>query len=476
MKEQQYDFGMIGLGTMGRNLVYNMSDHGFSVAGFDKKAEQVQTLNKESNGKSVYGTQDLQEFINVLKKPRVIILLVPAGPIVDAVVGELKPFLSKDDLLIDSGNSHFIDTDRRVMQLATDNIHFMGMGVSGGESGARYGPSIMPGGSKDAYNRVADMLKAVSAKVNNEPCVTYVGNGSAGHYVKMVHNGIEYAIMQLIAESYHLLKELIGLDNDELHQLFLKWNKGILQSFLIEITADIFAQQDDLTNNHLVDMILDAAEQKGTGQWTSQDAMNLHAPIPAIDVAVSSRDLSALKKERLQAQKILNGPENKSALSPQEKTKFIDDLEQAVYFSMITTYAQGMALLNKASAEYKYDLHLQNIAAIWRGGCIIRAALLEDIKEVFSKEPALSNILLNNAIAGKLMNAQTSMRNIIQTAIQNGIPVPVMSSSVSYYDAFRSGWLPSNLLQAQRDYFGAHTYHRIDREGIFHTQWNQHKS
>ncbi len=475
MESQQYDFGMIGLGTMGRNLVYNMSDHGFSVAGFDKNEEQVKTLNKEAAGKNIYGTKDLQDFIQALKQPRVIILLVPAGPIVDSVINEIKPLLSKDDLLIDSGNSHFTDTDRRLAQLKKDTIHFMGMGISGGESGARYGPSIMPGGSKEAYDRVAEMLKAVSAKVNNEPCVTFIGNGSAGHYVKMVHNGIEYAIMQLIAEAYHLLKEVAGLDNDELHQLFLKWNKGILQSFLIEITADVFAQRDDLTNNSLVDMILDAAEQKGTGQWTSQDAMNLHAPIPSIDIAVSCRDLSALKKERLQAEQLLQRPV-KSTLSQEQKIQLVDDLEQAIYFSMITTYAQGMALLTKASAEYKYELNLQNIAAIWRGGCIIRAAMLEDIRAVYTKTPALSNLLLSNDIAQKLIGSQNNLRSVIQTAIVNGIPVPVMSTSIAYYDSFRSGWLPSNLLQAQRDYFGAHTYHRIDKEGIFHTQWNQTKS
>ena len=465
----EYDFGMIGLGTMGRNLLYNMNDHGFSVSGFDKDTKQVDTLIKESVGKKIYGTSVLKDFIDSLKQPRAIVMLVPAGKIVDSVIEEVKPFLSKDDLLIDLGNAHFTDTDRRNEQLRKENIHFMGAGVSGGESGARFGPSIMPGGAKEAYDRVADMLKAVSAKVNGEPCVTYIGPGSAGHYVKMVHNGIEYAIMQLIAEAYHLLKEIGGLNNDELHETFAKWNKGILQSFLIEITADIFAQQDDLTKKRLVDMILDAAQQKGTGAWTSEDAMEQQVPIPAIDIAVSMRDLSSYKKEREAAEKILKGIniENK-----ENKDVLIAELEQALYFSMITTYAQGLSLLSIASEKYKYGLKLEEIAAIWRGGCIIRAALLESIRAAYAKEPSLSTILLDESIAQKLDQSQSGVRKTIQQGIENGIPLPVMSVSLAYYDSYRRGWLPSNLLQAQRDYFGAHTYQRIDREGIFHTRWN----
>jgi 6-phosphogluconate dehydrogenase len=468
----EYDFGMIGLGTMGRNLLYNMNDHGFSVSGFDKDTKQVDTLVKESVGKKIYGTSVLKDFIDSLKQPRAIVMLVPAGKIVDSVIEEVKPFLSKDDLLIDLGNSHFTDTDRRNEQLLKEHIHFMGAGVSGGESGARFGPSIMPGGAKEAYDRVADMLKAVSAKVNGEPCVTYIGTGSAGHYVKMVHNGIEYAIMQLIAEAYHLLKEIGGLNNDELHETFAKWNKGILQSFLIEITADIFAQQDDLTKNRLVDMILDAAQQKGTGAWTSEDAMEQQVPIPAIDIAVSMRDLSSYKKEREAAEKILKGV---ATQNKESKDVLIAELEQALYFSMITTYAQGLSLLSIASEKYKYGLKLEEIAAIWRGGCIIRAAILENIRAAYAKEPSLSTILLDNSIAQKLDQSQSGVRKTIQHGIENGIPLPVMSVSLAYYDSYRRGWLPSNLLQAQRDYFGAHTYQRIDHEGIFHTHWNQSK-
>jgi 6-phosphogluconate dehydrogenase len=469
----QYDFGMIGLGTMGRNLLYNINDHGFSVAGFDKSTAQVDLLAKESAGREIYSTAVLKDFIDSLKQPRAIIMLVPAGKIVDSVIEEIKPFLSKQDLLIDLGNSHFTDTDRRNIQLAKENIHFMGAGVSGGESGARFGPSIMPGGAKEAYDRIADMLKAVSAKVNGEPCVAYIGTGSAGHYVKMVHNGIEYAIMQLIAEAYHLLKEIGGLNNDELHETFSTWNKGILQSFLIEITADIFAQQDDLTKNRLVDMILDAAQQKGTGAWTSEDAMEQQVPIPAIDIAVSMRDLSSYKKERIAAEKILKGVDNKNKES---KDALIAELEQTLYFAMITTYAQGLSLLSVASEKYKYGLKLEEIAAIWRGGCIIRATLLENIRAAYAKETSLPNILLDASIAQKLDQSQSGVRKTIQQGIENGIPLPVMSVSLAYYDSYRRSWLPSNLLQAQRDYFGAHTYQRVDREGFFHTHWNSQKN
>ena len=470
MTEQKYDYGMIGLGTMGRNLVFNMGDHGYSVAGFDKDTSQVELLKKETGKQRVFATSNLEEFLGALKLPRVIIMLVPAGKIVDDVINELKPFLSENDLLMDCGNSHFTDTDRRNEELEKSTIHFMGIGVSGGESGARFGPSIMPGGPENVYERVAPMLEAISAKVNNQPCVTWLGPGSAGHYVKMVHNGIEYGLMQLIAESYHLLKSVGGLSNDELHATYKKWNDGILHSFLIEITADIFAQKDELTKNDLVDMILDSAHQKGTGGWTSADAMNLQVPIPVIDMAVSIRDLSAYKKQRLEAQIKLKGPENKFAGN---KKELIDSLEQALYFSMITTYAQGMSLLQVASEKYKYNLKPQNIASIWRGGCIIRASLLEDIYSAFSKQPALSSLLLDDVFAEKLIDYQNSIRKTIQIGVESGIPLPAMMTSLSYYDSYRSGWLPANLIQAQRDYFGAHTYERNDRTGIFHTHWNQ---
>jgi 6-phosphogluconate dehydrogenase len=469
MTEIKYDYGMIGLGTMGRNLVLNINDHEYSVAGFDKDTAQVELLKKDSGDRNIFATSVLEEFVSALKAPRVIMLLVPAGKIVDEVINELKPLLSGDDLLMDCGNSHFTDTNTRIEELAKSGIHFMGVGISGGESGARYGPSIMPGGPKDIYKHIAPMLEAISAKVKNESCVTWLGPGSAGHYVKMVHNGIEYGLMQLISEAYHLLKVTGAMTNDELQTVFSDWNKGILHSFLIEITADIFAQKDELTTNHLIDMILDSAHQKGTGGWTSKDAMKLQVPLPVIDIAVSMRDLSAYKKEREAAQKKLGGPENNVV----EAQNFVSLLEQALYFSMITTYAQGMSLLHVASKEYKYDLKLENIAGIWRGGCIIRSSILDAIKSTFSHQPDLANIMTDNDIGQKLMQSQIAIRKIIQMGVDTGIPIPAMMVSIAYYDSYRSGWLPANLIQAQRDYFGAHTYERNDREGKYHTKWNQ---
>jgi 6-phosphogluconate dehydrogenase len=490
MKEQKFDYGMIGLGTMGRNLVYNMSDRGYTVIGFDKNDSQVQMLKKESCNEKISATSNLEEFLQALKSPKVIMMLVPAGKIVDEVINELKPFLSDNDLLIDCGNSHFIDTNRRIEQLEKSAIHFMGVGISGGESGARYGPSIMPGCPKDVYERVAGMLKSIAAKVHDEPCVTWLGTGSAGHYVKMVHNGIEYGLMQLIAEAYHLLKDVGKLNNNELHYCFAKWNEGFLQSYLLEITADIFLKKDEFSNTILVDLILDSAKQNGTGGWTSDDAINLQIPIPVIDVAVTMRDMSALKTERELASAKLAGSTTKHTggkppfISMQDqvvkqakdKAELIVMLEQALYFSMITVYAQGMSLLQAASKKYAYDLNLGDIAKIWRGGCIIRARLLEDIHTAFSTETSLANLMLCKSFADKLQHSETGIRYVIRKAIDNGIPMPAMMMSLGYYDSYRSGWLPANLIQAQRDYFGAHTYERNDKDGIFHTKWNQFKS
>ena len=467
---EQYDFGVIGLGTMGRNLMLNINDHGFSVMGYDKSTAQVETSAKEAGTRTIAATTNLQTFISSLKTPRSIIMLVPAGKIVDDVINELKPLLSENDLLMDCGNSHFTDTNIRYEQLAKSTIHFMGIGVSGGESGARYGASIMPGGPKGIYARVAPMLESVSAKVNDEPCVTWLGPGSAGHYVKMVHNGIEYGLMQLIAESYDLLKRFGRLNNDELHHIFATWNEGLLQSFLIEITADIFLQKDELSNNRLVDMILDSAKQKGTGGWTSEDAINLQVPIPVIDTAVAMRAMSALKKQREAATAKLEGPDIRLT---DETTELIEALEQALYFAMITVYAQGMALLQTASQKYNYGLELAHIARIWRGGCIIRAALLEEIYQAFSQEADLPNLMVSKTLARKLEHADKGIRYVISQAVDNGIPVPAMMLSLAYYDSYRSGWLPANLIQAQRDNFGAHTYERTDRDGIFHTNWTQ---
>ncbi len=473
MEQKNYEYGMIGLGTMGRNLLYNMCDHGYSVAGFDKNKDQVGALKKESEGKAILATEDLREFVNALQVPRVIILLVPAGKIVDEVIEELKPLLAKEDLVMDCGNSHYTDTDKRIEQLSSSGIHFMGVGVSGGEDGARHGPSIMPGGPEKVYARVQKMLEDISAKVNNAPCVTWLGPGSAGHYVKMVHNGIEYGLMQLISEAYHLMKVPGNMINDELHTVFSQWNEGLLKSFLIEITADIFAQKDELTKNSLVDMILDRAKQNGTGGWTSEDAMSLMVPITVIDAAVSMRDLSSYKEEREAAQKLLQGS---LATLGDDHSELLAWIEQALYFSMITTYAQGMALLQAASKAYKYDLKQEEIAKIWRGGCIIRASLLDDIQQAFAKQPALTNLMMDEGLSGKLMHAQESLRKIVKKGVDTGVPLPAMMAALSYFDGYRSAWLPANLVQAQRDNFGAHTYERTDREGSFHTHWQQSKT
>lgn len=461
---------MIGLGTMGRNLLLNMSDHSYAIAGFDLDADKVASLKKEGEGRKIFGADTLQEFVDALKTPRTILLLVPAGDPVDKVISGLKPLLSPEDLIMDCGNSHYTDTNRRVEALTKDNLHFMGVGVSGGEAGARFGPSIMPGGSQDAYERIGAMLEAISAKVNNEPCVTYLGPGASGHYVKMVHNGIEYSIMQLIAEAYHILKETGGMTNEELHATFARWNEGKLRSFLVEITADIFARRDDLTQNMLVDMILDSAQQKGTGKWTSQDAMDLVVPIPAIDTALSARYLSADKRQRTEGEKVLKGPQSTPPIDKNELAAIVED---TLYFCMIVSYAQGLTLLSEASRQYGYELRLEEVAKIWRGGCIIRSGLLEDIRAAYAQVPALASILLDEKIAHALYTHQKGMRRTVSIAAEAGVPIPDMMSCLAYYDSYRRAWMPSNLIQAQRDYFGAHTYLRTDREGVFHTYWEQ---
>ncbi len=469
MEKKLFDYGMIGLGTMGRNLVYNMCDHGYTVAGLDKDLSKVELLEQEKGGFDLYGTQSIKEFTAVLKRPRVILLLVPAGSVVDSVLNDLKPYLSEDDLIMDCGNSHYTDTNIRAKKLEKEKIQFMGVGISGGESGARHGPSIMPGGSPNAYKIVAPLLEAISAKANGNPCVTYLGPDSAGHYVKMVHNGIEYAFMQLIAEAYHLLNKGARMSNDQMHDIFLKWNNGLLKSYLISITAGIFKQKDNLTENRLIDMILDSAHQKGTGAWTTEDAMALQVPVPVIDAAVSMRNISILKEERMVAEIQLHGPEMKINNTNQE---LVDSLEDALYFSIITVFAQGMALLRNASDTYHYNLSLKDIASIWREGCIIRASVLEDIMTAVSEKPELANLMLSRVFKEKLARLQENARKIVIDAVRAGIPAPALIASLSYYDSYRSGWLPDNLLQAQRDFFGAHTYERIDKKGTFHTEWN----
>ncbi len=469
MKNIECEIGMIGLGVMGINLVLNFTDHGFAVAGFDKDKLKVEALNKAAGDRKAFGAGSLDEFIKQLKKPRRIMMLVPAGAPVDAVIDEILPYLDPGDMIIDGGNSHFIDTNKRFKELEAKGIHFLGVGISGGEEGARFGPSMMPGGPKNAYELVRPVLEAASAKFNNENCVTYLGPGSAGHYVKMVHNGIEYGLMQLISEAYDLMKRGFGLSNEQLHNIFSDWNKKELQSFLIEITADIFSKKDEETGGSLIDKILDEAKQKGTGKWTSEDAMELQVPLPTIDAAVSMRDMSAYKSEREKAAEVLYGPDTKVE---EDNKPFIQQLESALYFGMVTTYAQGMSMLKRASKEYNYNLSLKDVAKIWRGGCIIRAALLEDIRAAFEINPELPNLIVDPALSKQILNRQEDVRAIIKTAIESGIPVPGFAAAIGYFDSYRSAWLPANLVQAQRDYFGAHTYERVDEKGIFHTQWS----
>jgi 6-phosphogluconate dehydrogenase len=465
--ENKYAFGMIGLGVMGRSLLLNMADHGFAVAGHDKDTGKVDSLNQEAGDRAAKGFADVKEFIQSLTTPRAIMMLVPAGKIVDAVIEELTPLLEKGDILIDGGNSHFTDTNRRVEELEAIGLHFFGMGVSGGEEGARRGPSMMPGGDKDAYAVMKPIFEAIAAKVNGEPCVTYIGPGASGHFVKMVHNGIEYGIMQVIAETYEILKKGLKLDNDEIGDLFTKWNEGRLQSFLLDITKDIFKYKAPGTDHLLLDDIKDEAKAKGTGKWTSQVAMDLVTPIPTIDTSVSMRDLSKYKSLREKASTLYNDPIDLKG----DKEELLVALEQAFYFTSIVTYAQGMHLLTKASEEYKYDLHLGEIAKIWRGGCIIRSEFLNDIYNAYSKDQQLPHLLLDSDVQALVAGTLPGIRKVLSATIAAGVAAPGYASALSYFDAFRSERMPSNLTQAQRDYFGAHTYELIGKEGTFHTQW-----
>jgi len=464
----KYAFGMIGLGTMGRSLLLNMADHGFAVAGHDKDAAKVASLNEEGKEYDVKGFGDAKEFIQSLTTPRAIMMLVPAGKIVDAVIEEMTPLLDKGDILIDGGNSHFTDTNRRVEELEAKGLHFFGMGVSGGEEGARRGPSMMPGGDKDAYAVMKPIFEAIAAKVDGAPCVTYIGPGASGHFVKMVHNGIEYGIMQLIAETYEIMKKGLKLDNATMGEVFAKWNDGRLKSFLLDITKDIFKYKAPGTDHLLLDDIKDEAKAKGTGKWTSQVAMDLQAPIPTVDTAVAMRDLSKYKALRVQASEVYS----KDAITLDvNKDEFLTALEQAFYFNMIISYAQGMHLLSLASAEYKYDLHLGDIAKIWRGGCIIRSEFLNDIFNAYQKDAKLAHLLLDGSVEELVKAAVPGARKVLSATIAAGIAAPAYASSLSYFDAFRSARMPSNLTQAQRDYFGAHTYELVGKEGVFHTQW-----
>ena len=470
MDSASYDFGMIGLGTMGRNLLLNIADHGFRAAGFDRDLSKGQLLESAASpGTAVKAADSLAALVQLLKPPRKLMMLVPAGPVVDAVINDLLPLLQEGDIIIDGGNSHYTDTLKRIDYLKDKKIHFIGMGVSGGEHGARTGPSIMPVGDAAAWQHLKPVLEAVSAQVNDEPCVAYMGKAAAGHYVKMVHNGIEYAMMQSISEVYDLLKRGLGLNNDELRQLFTAWNKSELQSFLIEITADIFARKDDKTGNRLVDMILDKAGSKGTGKWTSQDAMDLPVPIPSIDMAVALRDMSVFRDERLQASALY-----KPVVKPiRQNEKFIQQAADGLYATFLLCYAQGLSMLHQASSALQMDIPLQDVVRIWRGGCIIRSAALEMFTEAYRKNKQLTNILLNKKIASIVKKKQAALRKLVQTGINSKIPVNGLASALGYFDAYCTEKMPVNLIQAQRDYFGAHTYQRIDAEGSFHTDWDE---
>ncbi|MCE2611842.1 NADP-dependent phosphogluconate dehydrogenase [Flavobacteriaceae bacterium D16] len=465
---EPYDFGLIGLGVMGRNFILNVADKGFSALGHDLDSEKVSALKEEGgNPEKVDATTEIKDFVAGLSKPRKIMLLVPAGKAVDAVISSIRPYLENGDLLIDGGNSFFSDTDRRTTELADKGIHFFGAGVSGGAKGARLGPSIMPGGSKEAYEHIRPVFEAVAAKYEGEPCVAYLGPKSAGNYVKMVHNGIEYGLMQLTSEVYDFLKRVGNLDNLALQKVFSDWNKGRLQSYLVEITANILGTRDKLGDGFLVDQILDKAKQKGTGKWTSQNAMDLGIPVPTIDIAVSMRQISALKELRQTA----DGNYDHPGLESEDPAALIRLAEAALYFSFIIAYSQGLHQLREASEEYGYELQLSTIAKIWRAGCIIRAGLLQDISHAFSKNADLEHLLLAPDMIPLIREAVPSVRTLLKKAIDNGVPMPGLSSALVYFDAFTSGRLSLNLIQAQRDYFGAHTYERVDREGTFHTEW-----
>ncbi|KSU63563.1 6-phosphogluconate dehydrogenase [[Bacillus] enclensis] len=463
------EIGVIGLAVMGKNLAWNIESRGYSVSVYNRSREKTDEMVNESTGKKVVPTYTIEEFVNSLKKPRKILLMVKAGKATDATIDQLKPFLEKGDILIDGGNTFFEDTRRRNQELSESGIHFIGTGVSGGEEGALTGPSIMPGGQKEAYDLVAPILEDIAAKVNGEACTTYIGPDGAGHYVKMVHNGIEYGDMQLIAESYFLMKNVLGLNAEELHEVFADWNKGELDSYLIEITADIFTKKDEETGKPMVDVILDKAGQKGTGKWTSQSALDLGVSLPIITESVFARFISAIKDERVKASKILNGPDTSEFKG--DKEALIESIRKALYMSKIVSYAQGFAQMRSASDEYDWNLQYGDIAMIFRGGCIIRAQFLQKIKEAYDRESGLANLLLDPYFKEIVESYQYALREVISVAVQNGVPVPGFSAALAYYDSYRTETLPANLIQAQRDYFGAHTYQRVDKEGTFHTEW-----
>jgi 6-phosphogluconate dehydrogenase len=465
--------GVVGLGVMGSSLARNIEGKGIPVAGYDLDPAKTRAfIEGPARGKAIVGVDRPERLMAALERPRRILIMVPAGHAVDSVIAHLRPHLQPGDILIDGGNSLFRHTDRRCDELAAAGFLFVGAGVSGGEEGALRGPSIMPGGPRDAWQALADIFRAIAARADDgEPCVEYMGPRGAGHYVKMVHNGIEYGDMQLIAEAYDVLHRGAGLTAPEIAEVFASWNDGELQSYLVEITARILARVDEHTGQPLVELIVDEAQQKGTGKWMSKTAVDAGAPVPTINAAVEARMLSALKTERVAASETLGGPSPSGA---GDRARLVAAARQALYASKITSYAQGMSMLRIASEDFGYGIDPGSVAKIWRAGCIIRASLLGDIMRAFAREPALVNLLLDEVLRDAVASRQDGWRHFIQTAIGMGIPVAATSASLAYYDAYRTARLPANLTQAQRDYFGAHAYHRLDRAGVFHTKWTRH--
>lgn len=468
MDKTNNDFGLIGLGTMGKSLLLNITDKGYRTVGYDNDSDKVNALADTA----IVGAQSLADFTQALSKPRKIMMLLPAGEIIDQVIAQLLPLLEAGDILMDGGNTFFKDTERRQAELKPTGIHYLGIGISGGEAGARKGPSMMPSGDETAYRQVEPILTAIAAKYDNQPCVAYLGEGGAGHYVKMVHNGIEYAMMQTLAEMYDIMKRGFEMSNQRISEVFAEWNQGRLQSFLVEISPPLLTTKDDDSDSDLIDVILDKGKQKGTGKWTSQNALDVGEPIPMIDWAVMARAISALKSQRLSAATVLKAETDFPNIDVNHD---VESLENATYFAFLLSYAQGMALLQSAKNEYGFSYDVAQVASIWRAGCIIRAAMLQTFKTAFTNHPDLANPLLDEHIAKHLNQTEASARQSLIQAIQGGIPTPCLGAAIAYFDSYRSAVLPTNFIQAQRDFFGAHTYERRDKDGVFHTLWRPSK-